>query len=269
MSRTFLPSLGMLVLGLALLTPSAQNAAQAADEMAKADQLVAQALEAEARGETAERHELLKQALVIAPDHAPARWHAGFVKRDGQWLTIEAAQQQAALDDRMPQYWQLAAGATMDVKDQLRLARWCTEQGLEDLAHMHWYRVHRQRPLNKEAAKQLGLQEYEGEFLAPAQIAAAKRYQAASQQWTPLLQSWKEAFQSGSESARTEALQQLRQVNDEAAIPFLINQCADDITLAKEVVSILAGMSPLKTYGWISLFAVEHDDADVLRGCHA
>ncbi len=227
--------------------------------------LVHRALKAESQGEAGQRQQLLEEALAADPDFAPARWHAGYVKRDGEWLTIKAAEEKAAQDDRLQNYWKLANAATLNVKDQLRLARWCDEHGQEDLAKMHWYRVHRQRPKNREAAKQLGLKEYKDQFLSPKQIDFAKAYEEASARWTPRLQAWKRSLLDNP-AERDVVLGELHEVKDVAAVPFLINEFADDPELAKEVVAILGGMSPFQTYGWLSLFAVEHDDESV-RQC--
>ena len=250
MSRTRLLLLGISLLCLSLVMASHPRCALSGDDVARAKQLVDNALEAEALGKTGERQKLLEQAVAFAPDYAPARWHSGYVQSGGVWLTIKAAQKQAAEDDRLQHYWQLANAATLEVKDQLRLACWCDEQGLEDLASMHWYRVHLKQPKNREAAKQLGLEEYKGQFLSPDQIAAAKAYEKASARWTPQLQAWKKALRRDPED-RDAALGELRRVEDVAALPFLINEFADDPELAKEVVAILGGLSPFETYGWL------------------
>jgi hypothetical protein len=233
------------------------------EDVAPARDLVAKALKAELLGQTAERKKLLEQALSLDPDYAPARWHSGFVNRDGKWLTIRQAQEQAAQDDRMEQYWQHANAATFNVKDQLRLARWCDEQGLQDVARMHWCRVHIEQPRNREAAKRLGMQEYQNQFLAPEQVTAAKAYAEASERWSPLLKSWKQMIREGTEQERQEALTKLRQVKSIDAAPFLVEHCTDAGRFALEAVAVLGGMSPFETYGWLCLLAVDHDDPQV------
>ncbi len=262
MSQSFSRLLGISLLCLSLVMASQAERARSGDDLLRAKQLVAQALEAESLGNTGERQKLLEQAVSLAPDDAPARWHSGYVERDGQWMTIKEAQEKAANDDRLNQYWQQANAATLNVKDQMRLARWCEKQGLEQLASMHWYRVLLKQPRNREAAEQLGLEEYKGQFLSPDQIVAMKAYEKASEHWTPKLKSWKKALRGKPEN-RDAALGELRRVEDVAAVPFLINEFADDPELAKEVVAILGGMSPFETYGWLCVFAVEHADKEV------
>ncbi len=263
MSRTLFLLLVAVCFLLALFLARQSDDLRAADESSPAKTLVAKALAAEPLGQQAERQKLLEQALAVDPDFGPARWHSGFVRRDGRWMTIEQAQQAAADDDRLTRYWALANSATLKTKDQLRLARWCDEQGLEDLAKMHWFRVHLQKPRDREAARQLGMQEFEGRYFFPEQAEALQRYQAASKHWQPLLASWKRAIEDGGDEQREEARQSLRAVQDVAAIPFLVDQYGDDSHLAKEVVTVLGGMPPLETCGWLCLLAVNHQDEPV------
>ena len=53
-----------------------------------ADQLVAEALQAELAGDAKLRSEKLAEALHVDPNHRAARWHSGFVQLDGQWVAI-------------------------------------------------------------------------------------------------------------------------------------------------------------------------------------
>jgi len=60
------------------LTRVSLKAAQA-ENVAKADTLVREALFREVYGETAERNQLLNDAAAIVPDYPLALWHKGFV----------------------------------------------------------------------------------------------------------------------------------------------------------------------------------------------
>jgi len=51
------------------------------DDPATAERLVADALRAEAAGDATRRSELLRDAVAVAPDYSPARWHSGQVTR--------------------------------------------------------------------------------------------------------------------------------------------------------------------------------------------
>src|SRR5690349_7261073 len=66
--------------------------------------LVEQALESELAGDALQRTTLLKQALELDPNYAPARWHSGYVKVDGQWLSLDEAARRGAADPHLATY---------------------------------------------------------------------------------------------------------------------------------------------------------------------
>lgn len=55
----------------------------------QAAKLVEEALRLRAAGDTAKAREQLTQAVSLAPDHAPARWQLGEIRRDGEWTGLE------------------------------------------------------------------------------------------------------------------------------------------------------------------------------------
>ena len=69
-----------------------------------AAKLVEQALESELAGDGHQRAVLLKQALELDPNYAPARWHSGFVMVDGNWLSLDEAARRAAADPQLAAY---------------------------------------------------------------------------------------------------------------------------------------------------------------------
>jgi len=79
--------------------------------------LVRAALLAAAANDSQRRDELLSQALRKDPDCPPARWHSGYVRLDGQWLSTDDAQRRAAADQRLAEYRKLRDAS-------VRYARW-------------------------------------------------------------------------------------------------------------------------------------------------
>jgi hypothetical protein len=62
---------------------------------------------------------------------------------------------------------------------------------------MYWCRVHIEQPRSREAAKRLGMQEYQNQFLAPEQVTAAKAYAEASERWSPIAVTFPSRQESG------------------------------------------------------------------------
>src|SRR5262249_619933 len=58
--------------------------------------LVRAALDAEVRGDVAARAKLLNDAIAADPDFAPARWQAGFVQQNKEWLTLQQAAERSS-----------------------------------------------------------------------------------------------------------------------------------------------------------------------------
>jgi hypothetical protein len=87
--------------------------------------LVQQALATELDGPSDARQELLTQALALDADFGPARWHSGFVRFEGQWLSPAEVAQRSAGDKRLADY-RKRRDAMVDTAEQHReLARWC------------------------------------------------------------------------------------------------------------------------------------------------
>ena len=57
-------------------------------------------------GDHARRAELLSEALEDDPNCKTARWQAGFVKLDGEWLTQQDAEQKYSSDPKLGEYRQ-------------------------------------------------------------------------------------------------------------------------------------------------------------------
>ena len=245
------------------LTSNVASSQAVADEKAEADKAVQDALRAEMRGDAARRQELLQLALRISPGCPAAHWHLGQVTQNGEWLTVEEAEQRAQNDPRLKQYRQLVAGSTSQVKDQLRLARWCQDQGLQDLARIHWYQVLMRQPKNRDAAKMLGFKEYGGRYLPEGQIEALEHYAAVQRHWEPIVAKWKKAMEKGSAEEKKTVLEQVALVDEVEAVPFLVKGLSGDPELAKALVHSLANMDGYETYGWLVQFALFHDDDGV------
>lgn len=140
-------------------------------------QLVRDALNAEAAGNAAEREKLLRRALEKDPDDPPAHWHSGHVRVGKEWIAWEESQRRAAGDPRIAEYRRRFDEQAGTPAGELALARWCRDQGLDDQARFHWFRLLAADPQNEEALKALGVRWYQGQLLTHDEIVALRRGQ--------------------------------------------------------------------------------------------
>ena len=77
---------------------------------------------------------MLAKVHQLAPDFAPARWEAGQIMVDGEWLPVSEALSRAQADSRLQEYLVLRESASDEPLAQRNLAKWCDEQGLTDEA---------------------------------------------------------------------------------------------------------------------------------------
>jgi len=180
-----------------------------------AEDLVNDALKAEAAGKPTEREKLLRMALEKDPDCAPARWHSGYVRAGKEWLPWDEVQRQAASDPRIAGYRRRFDEQAGTPAGELALARWCREQGLEDHARFHWLRLLNFQPQNEEALKALGMRWYQGQLLTHEQIVAKRGGQGPQatdraeqgtslkewgKHWAPRLTRWQRMIREGDPS---------------------------------------------------------------------
>ena len=103
-----------------------------------ADRMTREAIAAGASGELELREDLLRQAALVAPDHAPVHWAQGEIEVDGEWKSITDVQQESRESDATKKYDALKQASTGTTAEHLQLARWCRANELDDEARYHW-----------------------------------------------------------------------------------------------------------------------------------
>ena len=116
-------------------------AAKVAERKAAADELVQEALHREIYGLHEDRVQLLQEALQIEPDHAPAKWHLGYVRFHNEWVPADVVPQYAGRNLRRIAYERLRDEEPDTVAGNLAIANWCREKKLFDEARAHLSRV--------------------------------------------------------------------------------------------------------------------------------
>ncbi|HTU24098.1 MAG TPA: hypothetical protein VMF30_01795, partial [Pirellulales bacterium] len=149
------------------------------------------AMAAESRGDRVERERLVEQALVIAPDYAPARWLAGQVRSQDEWLAIDNVLEKNAQDGALAEYQKLRAVYAKSPEGELTLARWCQKHHLMDEMRAHASRLLTVRQNDPELLKMLDLVWHKGQLIATAELAERRerdeQTKQAMQHWRPII----------------------------------------------------------------------------------
>jgi hypothetical protein len=188
-------------------------------------ELVDAALRSELDGQSEVRKTLLDRALKLDAEFAPARWHSGYVRYDGKWLSPDEVAALAAGDSKRAEYRKRRDTVVDRAEDHRELARWCRKNGLADEARVHWAKVLEFNPQDADAIASLGLQLHEGQLLTKQQIATAKKLAGEQMQalkrWQPQVVEWRKAIENLKGHDYDFALHELRKFNDPEAIPAL------------------------------------------------
>jgi hypothetical protein len=233
---------------------------KATPHVVQAAALVDQALRRELAGDAEDRAALLMQAVRMAPEFAPARWHNAQVVSNGDWKPVEQVHREAAGDPRFNEYRTLRRNRSGSLVGEIYLARWCRKNGLSDQAAVHWRFVLGLQPKNQEAMEALGVALHENRILTPAQIVAeeflAAQRAEADKRWRQQVDAWRRALERG-DPAAAHALREIAAVNDPYAIAWMQREISEqnaDAGLA--VVSALAKMHHPQASGALVRHAV-------------
>jgi hypothetical protein len=244
---------------LTLLTLAATHRASGETPDDRAAELVREALIAELEDRPADRTALLREALKIAPQYAPAHWQLGELRYGDRWVTPTDVVLLSRTDAKLQEYLKLRNASVRSLESDLALARWCRRAGLKEEERLHWLAVLSFDPTSREAIAALRLQPYKGQLFTADQLklvkAEEKRWQEADAHWRPRLTKLADAIspqaprgksgaaktkQPKSEEEREAALAELRAIDDPAAIPWLESIVSRrGGTVALEVVHLL------------------------------
>jgi hypothetical protein len=187
-----------------------------------AERMTREAVAAGVAGDSELRATTLAKVMELAPDYRPARWEAGQIEFEGEWMSVAAAQSVARTSSRLQKYSERRSSATDDLASQLALAQWCDEQGLADEAVYHWNRVLGFDPQHEQALARLDLVWWQGghESKSEFQSRAEREKQARRElkQWNGRIDGWMRKM-GGGESQQQFILDEMRRQIDESAIP--------------------------------------------------
>lgn len=223
-------AIGCACLGLGLAGAGADELGLVSSpERDVANDLLRQALASEVKGDSTEWTERLEEALAVLPGEQLTNSLLGLILVDGQWQAVEQLQRTHAADPRLTEYRRRRDLLDGKPVRELELARWCDENAWDDLARFHFARLvaypDATKAAQKEAARKLDLQVFNGQYYTSAELAALQQQnqekQAAFETWRPKIVAWRKACASTKPQQRDQAeqaLQELREVSDPKAI---------------------------------------------------
>lgn len=194
-------------------------------DLDKAERLTLEALSGSYLDDAEGRETLLRRAIYLAPDYAPARWALGEIDREGEWLTIESIQSSAAIDERIMSYSELSESINGSPGDHLRLAQWSRRRGLNDQARYHWLKVLQADPGHRQALGALGLVWVDGQLLTNEEAREKpkrdRQQEKARASWRRRIARWEKTDPPSRSGAQDPTLKAIRSEADEhAAVPF-------------------------------------------------
>jgi hypothetical protein len=123
---------------------------------------------------------LIASTLLVGQTAAPA--HSGDQQKTTSKAAVEVNLQQAEAE-----YSALKESAPMTAVARWRLALWCEEHGLKDLAYVHFSEVVSLDPRRDAAWRKLGFKKRGNQWMTDAQIAEEQEQKKADKIWGPRL----------------------------------------------------------------------------------
>ncbi len=156
-----LPRIGsMLACALLLAAPSTQAAAP------EDDARIRQAVLTTSQGETTCRRAALAEVLSEDPYHPQARWQAGFVVHQGEWVPWETVYRSEDQLNLLSEYRRQRQAADGSFSAQLALANWCRQAGLRDHEQVHLMEALDHQPENANLRRRLGERKVDGMWMS-------------------------------------------------------------------------------------------------------
>jgi len=197
------------------------------------------------------RAELLRPALANRAKSPLQHWYSGEVLWDGQWITLDEAEKQAAEDDDLSDYRDLRSQASNTAYYHEKLARWCQKKDLTELANMHWLHVLRFQPKHKIALKMLNLGWHQGMLLTQAELDRYQENQRQRQQeikqWRSKVKRIRRELEQGEPPQQLAAREELLEIRNPDAVPALLEEFNQEGTT--EQVTINRGVELIAALG--------------------
>jgi hypothetical protein len=198
----------------------------------QASELVAEALQSEIYGLTAEREKLLEEANRLLPNFAPAMWHRGYINVDGRWVKVDEIGRQSDSNGKLETYEQIRSRTLDTVQGHMLMADWCRRMGLSAQERAHLSQVLDSDPGNTTAMTRLGFRRVNDRWISTEELhqanTASEKSKADFAKWSPEVTAIRQGLRHRSLLRQQAAIKRLSTIDSPTAIPVLESLLAKD-----------------------------------------
>jgi len=210
--------------GAANLGETAESKAEKAREYARA------AVQSDIEGDYVYRDSLLSAALHEDPDCELVRWRSGYVRDGDGWISVD---DRFAVSSRtggiQNEYVSRRNGSLDRSSEEMKLANWCRQNQLRDVADIHFRRVadnsDNEMALRTAAAAKLGLRMISGKWASQKDVEEyrfmIRQAKRNLERWSGRVERWARDLHRPGSAKSLRASGSLRKIRDASAIPAL------------------------------------------------
>ncbi len=263
MSRRYLKRLLALSFVLGSLGCGNASANDGASSTSATD-LVAKALDAEARGELVQRERLLAQAASLAMNLPEAHWYSGKVRTNtGKWLSVEESVQAASEQNVLSAYEKQRTAKPDTIDGHWQLATWCANRKLSDQCVAHLNAIIKADPDHLAARNALGFRLIDNEWVGPDKLNELRgQAQAAQQSLATYGSKIRQIISTASHPEQVaKALEQLESADAIPAMESIASNQSDSVALA--AVQWISQFDQVEASQSLCRFALLHPSVEV------
>lgn len=225
--------------------------------------LVAQALDAEARGELVQRERLLAQAASMAKNLPEANWFSGKVlASNGKWLSVDESIEAASEHNLLIAYERQRAAKPDTINGHWQLATWCASRKLSDQCVAHLNAIIKADPDHEAARNALGYRMVDNEWIAPEKLNELSRHAQATQQSLAIYGTQiRQIFALGTIDKIKKSLDEIRSADAIPAMESVASSISDGAT--KAAIDWIDQFDDAEASQSLCRFALLHPSSDV------
>ena len=213
------------VLTVVTISSGALQAASKAENQAKSQRMVQEALHREIYGAEADRTALLQEAAALDPNNDAAMWHQGFVKIHKKWTDADEIPREMKDSLKVTAYLKLRKEMEDTAQGHMAIADWCAQRGLDAQERAHLTKALDHNPDHADARNRLGFRRVNDQWMSNEEILAGQQQREMERtsltEWRPQLEKLRDALNHRSEFKRNVAADRIRNISDVNAIPAM------------------------------------------------
>ena len=223
-----------------------------------------ESLESVLKKESSGQPVIRKLAEGVQPVHESDGWHAGMIKSENGWKSLDQLSSNQKDDEYLKKREELAGQPQRD----LELARWCAKQQFVDRSRAHYFGVLSKESNNLEARKYLGHVLVDDSWIDQTELKNAQLKMRQTLDtldiWVPKLKEIVKDLQSGHSKEMIAALRKLDKIDTQTALPALeFFACNIDADLAKPLIKKIASVRTQDACNALIQVAIVHPSGEI------